>query len=104
MEKAITNTTKEPECKRSKCNSGGKTKAPELPDFSGHFGGRWIASLLRPQKAVFASLVRKIFETGGHFGKSNFSPLFLFVMLQFGANFLILLPCFWTVSFSSIQG
>ena len=40
-------TTKEPEGKRSKCNSGGKSNTPELPDFSGHPGDRRIASLLR---------------------------------------------------------
>ena len=43
IDKAITNTTKESEGKRSICNSSGKSKAPELPDLSGHSGGRWIA-------------------------------------------------------------
>lgn len=47
IDNAITNTTKEPEGKRSKCNSGGKSNTPELPDFSGHPGDRRIASLLR---------------------------------------------------------
>ena len=61
----------------------GKQKPPELPDFSGHFGDRRIASLLRPQKGDFASLVRKIFETRGRFEKSNFFSLYLLQLRLF---------------------
>ena len=71
IDKAITNTTKKPETNEANVTVPGKANPPGLPGFAGRSGG-WIAVLLRPQKAVFASLVRKIFETGGRFEKSNF--------------------------------
>ena len=83
MEKAITITTKDSETNEANVTVPGKANPPGLPGFAGRSGGWWIAVLLRPQKAVFASLVRKIFETGTCFEKSNFFFPYLLKYLYF---------------------
>ena len=72
MAKAVAITIKQPETSQAYVAVAGNADPPERPDFADSSGGWWIASLLSPQKAVFAPLVRKIFETRGRFGKSNF--------------------------------
>ena len=72
MEKAITITTKESETNEANVTVAGKANPQGYRTLPVALGDWWIAILLRPQKVVLTSLVRKIFETRGRFEKSNF--------------------------------